>query len=1021
MANLKQQSSQVFRKFIIIVIDSVDKLREGTGREELPEWLPSDLPDNIRVIISCNKNSRCFNYLTNKVKSQVTVAGLDNDRKMEIFHKFVRFDEQEALKLFVLASEACENPLFLSLALHFLNVRHKSFTRLPLGLVGPCGGVEELFEAIVNFYAEQSVQRTVVMKVLGYLSISRCGLGVEDLTALCSHSESVVHVLELFSICFFTCDSLFLFKNDVYSKVIISKFVLQVSHLRFDILEHINNSPITVHSVHERVYHYKELKEWLALKDCVCSLEVFFIMFSPSNRLELIRCWNLLFEHHFDPVQEYNKSLEHFVEQHKPSNQEIFIILVQLCRFFKEFSKFEPSDICEFRHPPLKKIAEVKELTLYEEVMLLPGLINVNIVNPLRKDEQITFENKKAWNHLKDSIIKNDEEEQNQNYSRLVSRKSSKKKELFCYKRWLWIQFPWCSLDVYSDFSQIVGVFNAQELSHQHDNEMTLTTLKIVRDAKIKARKRFNPSKKAKAAGNSQQDFNDRSVSAFVKAAGIWHDALPPLNTTVQLNPISEAFISKQFTRGATTENLNKRHKSDYNFDLMFKELTPANVLVKVGAKVSDYSNFEILKKKKENNELQTSFNKLVNEARTKTLQLESIKSQIAKSEDKMKESKEISMKIEHMKKKMEKIYEKINKAEVESKRLESIISCCFKNTARNELWEKGLEKGIVNINTLIESEKTEVRSYDEEKETLEDQIAEFERWFQDKIKIQENTLDRVVEQFSFKSSIKEALISGESKRAGLINIQHPPRSESYFLGRLKERQSNLKKIQKLKQVLEAKILNFEKIIQRLQTVASISGPQDLTSIIWQLERKKDLSQSRFKLDDKLKDLKGQKDALEVKLAFLKQKELKSYNSKLSTEDLNLEIIENEKKITNLAEGVKRQELTYYACEGIAEHILSMLGVNDRKMNRGNLKEVFKLIGDRVSAMNKFTGRPILSHSHTLKVSTLQVPYSSKYNFEEFTPASSALLNSPGIGKSDRRVSEKIHKLTRKPILKMPK
>jgi hypothetical protein len=1025
MANLKQQSSQVFRKFIIIVIDSVDKLKESTGREELPEWLPSDLPDNIRVIISCNRNSRCFNYLSNKVKQQVFISGLDNEKKIEVIEKYLRRvsrnkNEINQLKKFVFQSKSCENPLFLNLVLHFSLIKNKNFPSLPLESIKKCEDIEGLFEVIVQFFIDQTPQRSIVLKVLGYLAISRCGLGIDDLKSLCSHSESVIQVLEVFSICFFTCESLFLFKSDIFSKVIISRFILQLSHLRFDILEHFSLRKVSIKSVQERIYHYKELKEWLSLKDCLTSLEVFFIMYSPQNRLELIRCWNLLFEHHFDPVQEYNKTLEHFVEQHNPSNQEIFIILVQLCRFFKEFSIFEPASICEFRHPPLKKVNEVKELTLYEEIMLLPGLINTTIINPLRKDEQITFENKKAWNFLKDSVIRNDEEEQNQSFSRAMMRKKMKK-ELFCYKRWIWIQFPWCSLDVYSDFSQIVGVFNAVELNHQHDNEMAVTTLKIIRDARLKARKRFVPSKKSRSSANLQQDFQDRSVSAFVKAAGIWHDSLPPLNTTIQLNPINESFLGKQMTRGASSENINKKCKIDFNFDLMFKELTPANVLLKVGAKVSDYSNFEILKKKKENNELQTCFNKLVNETRTRTLQLESLKSQIAKSEDKMKESKEISEKIEFMKKRMEKIYEKINKAEVESKRLETIISCCFKNSARNELWEKGLEKGIQNINTLIESEKAEIRIFEEEKETLDTQITEFEKWFQDKIKIQENTLDRVVEQFSFKASIKETLLSGESKRANLINVQHPPRSESFFLGRLKERQATLKKIQKLKQVLEEKILNFEKIIQKLQTVASISSPQDLTSIIWQLERKDDLSASRSKLDDKLKDLKGQKDALEVKLAFLRQKESKSYNSELNPDDLNHEILENEKKITNLAEGVKRQELTYYACEGILQHILHMLGVLDRKISKSNHSEIFKIIGDRVLSMARFNGRPLLNHSHTLKVSTLQVPYSNKFNFEDFTPGSSALINSPVLGKSDRRIPENVQKIVKRPILKLPK
>ena len=272
-----------------------------------------------------------------------------------------------------------------------------------------------------------------------------------------------------------------------------------------------------------------------------------------------------------------------------------------------------------------------------------------------------------------------------------------------------------------------MNVFSADDMNFQHDNEMVISTLKIIRESKLKAVKRHVPIKRINQPNVSSVNSHERSVTAYVKASGILQDFLPPLNNTTQLNPVIEKNIPKQLSRGATTDNLTRKIRGNFNFDLQFKELTPSNVLVKVGAKVADYSLHEILKKKKENNELQTNYNRLVNEARMKSLQLESIKSQIAKSEDKMKEGKEIAAKIEGMKKKMEKLYEKINKAEVESKRLEQLITCCFKNSARNELWEKGLEKGIQNIKDLIDIENLELNQCQTEKELLDEQINEFE------------------------------------------------------------------------------------------------------------------------------------------------------------------------------------------------------------------------------------------------------------------------------------------------------
>jgi hypothetical protein len=37
-----------------------------------------------------------------------------------------------------------------------------------------------------------------------------------------------------------------------------------------------------------------------------------------------------------DPVVEYNKALESFIIKYRPTSKELFVIMIQLCRFFKE-------------------------------------------------------------------------------------------------------------------------------------------------------------------------------------------------------------------------------------------------------------------------------------------------------------------------------------------------------------------------------------------------------------------------------------------------------------------------------------------------------------------------------------------------------------------------------------------------------------------------------------------------------------------------------------------------------------
>ena len=1003
------------------------------------------MPDCVRVVVSCNKNSRSYNYLINKITSRVNVAPFDYEKKLEMFERYagkISREEHEEyqiekLRNFIISNEHCENAMFLKLLLHFSLMCIPGVKPMSYRLFENAVSVEQIFETAVEFYSNHGFHKNIIIMVLGYLAVNRCGLTIEELARICSHSESVLRVLEVFSVCLFSYDDLWMVNNDVFSKVIIRKYYPNPCELHLNIIESLNNYKTTVRTVLERVYHYKESKEWMALKDCLCTLEIFSIMYTPQYRLELFTCWIRLNEHHFDPVQEYNKALEHFVEQNTPKNQEIFIILVQFCRFFKEFSDLEISETCEFRHPPLKRLHELKELNIFDEINLLNGVINQTQVNPLRKDESFGIENKNSRSQLKESILTSDEsypdaesppknERSIINYGKSMVQK--KVNEMYHYKRWLWIEFPWCSLDVYSDFSQIMSVFSASDMNLQHDNEIAISTLKIIREARLKASKRYVPPKKSLQIRVHSTGSSDSSVTAFAKASGILNESLVPVHAAIQLNPISEKSITRHMSRGVSLDNfVKKNNKTDYNFDLMFKELTPSNVLVKVGAKVADYSNHEIMKKKKENNELQINYNRLVNEARMKNLQLESIKSQIAKSEDKMKEGREIALKIERMKKKMERMHEKINKAEVESKRLEQIITCCFKNAAKNDLWENGLEKGVQNMTDLIEIENLELAQYEEEEEILSEQVKEFETWFQDKIKIQENTLDRVVEQFSFKASIKEAMISGENKRAILINTRAPQRSESYFNHKLKDHKITLKKITRIKESLEDKIHDFEKILQRLQTVATVVSPQDITSVIWQIEKNEDLNQTRIKLDEKLKDLKSQKDALEIKLNFLKKKDAGVLTFDLNPETANQNIAELEKRITFYSGACKKQELSYYSCEGIIRHLTNLLGIRDKIHSNASLNEMMKSIGDKILSI-KAHSVPSMFRSQTLKLGAalLQLPYSSKFNIEEIhTPlGSSALLNhsyngSPSPSPLNTLKGEK-KKIIRKTVLRLP-
>ena len=53
------------------------------------------------------------------------------------------------------------------------------------------------------------------------------------------------------------------------------------------------------------------------------------------------RYWQIIEFNGFDPVMEYNKSVEEFEMHFHPSNEDLVKIILQLSRFFKEFGDFE--------------------------------------------------------------------------------------------------------------------------------------------------------------------------------------------------------------------------------------------------------------------------------------------------------------------------------------------------------------------------------------------------------------------------------------------------------------------------------------------------------------------------------------------------------------------------------------------------------------------------------------------------------------------------------------------------------
>ena len=125
------------------------------------------------------------------------------------------------------------------------------------------------------------------------------------------------------------------------------------------------------------------------LKQTISNIENFLSLFNPYTEYDLCRYWQQLEERGYDPVTEYNKRLEMFDMQYSPSPQTLFLVMLQISRFLKEFAEFETKFTPEFRHPNIqnkvikrrKEDSEIQELESIEKAREFRSKHKVKIRN----------------------------------------------------------------------------------------------------------------------------------------------------------------------------------------------------------------------------------------------------------------------------------------------------------------------------------------------------------------------------------------------------------------------------------------------------------------------------------------------------------------------------------------------------------------------------------------------------------------------------------------------------------------
>jgi hypothetical protein len=196
------------------------------------------------------------------------------------------------------------------------------------------------------------------MELLAIICLTHKGLTeIEILKAIkISHQEllRVLNIFKNFTMCY---HNYWVCSNEIFRHVIERMYynkpeIKEAMHKK--IAEALEKTSSSVRKLEEQTYHYYSAKDFFTLKQIIATVENFLMLFNPMTKFDLFRYWQDLEKLGYDPVTEYNKGIELFDSHYDPEPDKLFMIILQVCRFLKEFSDFETDYTPAFRHPIIK-------------------------------------------------------------------------------------------------------------------------------------------------------------------------------------------------------------------------------------------------------------------------------------------------------------------------------------------------------------------------------------------------------------------------------------------------------------------------------------------------------------------------------------------------------------------------------------------------------------------------------------------------------------------------------------------
>ena len=380
----QMEKSVIYDGQVILLIEGIHNFKEfGTDQEsEIKFWLPKYFPKRIRVIVTVDSDKKSLQNLIRRGSKIIEVEKVTlstHDFRNRLAKKVFLMGVEHQHWFFDILNSKIENglepvkakSLMGSYCPHeTLKILEKSECDLPaVESILNKKDIYSVFNQItnescipsilLNYFEQKICDATQFKEVMLFMTLTFKGLTLEELMHLTKITiQQWKLLLVFFKPYFFTFKGLWSVSDESFKSSVLNRYLEGKSknaipyHARIG--KEMDTTPNSIRKLEEQTINYFLAQEFALLKQTISDIENFLILFNPYTKYDLCRYWQTLEKKGYDPVNEFVKRLESFTLHFEPSAGDLFTIILQISRFFKEFADFETRETPAFRHPYVK-------------------------------------------------------------------------------------------------------------------------------------------------------------------------------------------------------------------------------------------------------------------------------------------------------------------------------------------------------------------------------------------------------------------------------------------------------------------------------------------------------------------------------------------------------------------------------------------------------------------------------------------------------------------------------------------